>query len=68
MPVYAVRNTDLSIDLCRVDGTDELDAVAGMLQATGALPDVIDSLLVHCETEIDGGMRDPEAGRDWPSI
>ena len=56
---YLVRNTDLDIDLCHVIGSDPLDAVAGMLQATGTLRDVIEAISVDAETEEAGGQRDP---------
>lgn len=56
---YLVRNTNLDVDLCHVIGSDPLDAVAGMLQATGTLRDVIEVISVDAETETDGGQRDP---------
>lgn len=59
MPVYTVRNTVMQLDLCSVRGIDPLDAVAGMLQATGTLRDVIEAISVEAETERDGGMTDP---------
>jgi len=56
---YLVRNREIGADLCTVIGSDPLDAVAGMLQATGTLRDVIEAISVEAETEIDGGQRDP---------
>ena len=56
---YLVRNADLDLDLCHVIGSDPLDAVAGMLQATGARRDISEAISVEAETERDGGMTDP---------